>query len=233
MFLRLVIASLVTLVSAVAVFTQERLPERPIVPGLVLARPVKLERPVFPDGCKCVFARNEIVYVVALANSYGNVYQAKAVSGHPGLRQNAETAALNSIFTSSQLTNILFGAKVLIGYGFVKNGKRRISVRTVESSANPEYYERCSDCTPVNFFPAYCRPPEYPKAANHVNVSGKVEVRIVVNASGVVESATLLSGHPFLRAAAKRAALEVRFQPTETTPIRIRTIFTIPYNFIK
>ena len=74
--------------------------------------------------------------------------------------------------------------------------------------------------------------PEYPKSASYVRASGSVEVEIVIDENGNVESAEAVSGHPLLRPAAVKAALESKFQPTYLSgkPVKVRDY--IVYNFI-
>lgn len=55
--------------------------------------------------------------------------------------------------------------------------------------------------------------PSYPPAARAARASGKVTVFVLVDESGKVSSATAVSGHPLLRAAAIEAAKQARFTP--------------------
>ena len=79
--------------------------------------------------------------------------------------------------------------------------------------------------------PIYLRKPEYPKAARFL-VRGSVRVEVLIDEKGKVESAKVVSGHPFFRAAAVKAALKSKFQPSQISgkPLKRRGI--IVYNFI-
>ena len=74
--------------------------------------------------------------------------------------------------------------------------------------------------------------PEYPKAAKFVNASGAVQVEILIDESGNVESAEAISGHPLLKAASVKAAFQAKFEPLLLSgkPIKIRSV--IVYNFV-
>ncbi|CAN5489294.1 hypothetical protein BH10ACI3_BH10ACI3_04330 [soil metagenome] len=54
--------------------------------------------------------------------------------------------------------------------------------------------------------------PEYPAAARATRAAGQVRVRVETDAKGVVTSATAVSGHPLLKAAAESAARQTKFK---------------------
>ena len=56
--------------------------------------------------------------------------------------------------------------------------------------------------------------PPYPPAAKAVRASGSVSVQVLIDESGNVLSATAVSGHPLLHAAATSAARGAKFSPT-------------------
>jgi TonB family protein len=78
----------------------------------------------------------------------------------------------------------------------------------------------------------YLPKPAYPPIAKTVKASGTVNVQVTVDEQGDVISATAVSGHPLLRAAAIAAAKQARFSPTRLsgTPVKVTGILT--YNFI-
>ena len=73
--------------------------------------------------------------------------------------------------------------------------------------------------------------PAYPAAARAVRAGGAVNVQITTDESGRVVSATAVSGHPLLRAAAEKAANGAKFAPTMLSGQPIKVIGTIIYNF--
>jgi TonB family protein len=74
--------------------------------------------------------------------------------------------------------------------------------------------------------------PPYPAAARAVRASGAVNVLVTISESGDVISASAVSGHPLLRAAAVQAARASTFTPTllEGQPVKVTGV--IVYNFV-
>ena len=107
-----------------------------------------------------------------------------------------------------------------------------MAVSSQSPTPNPSQKLFCSDCYlgKVKFLAK----PAYPAAARSINASGKVEVSIVIGPDGKVSSAIPISGHPFLRAAAVKAALESEFEPfrfsINDSPVYGYGVIT--YNFI-
>lgn len=74
--------------------------------------------------------------------------------------------------------------------------------------------------------------PPYPPAARAVRASGAVSVQVLINESGSVVSASAVSGHPLLRAAAVQAARGARFSPTMLSGQPVKVSGVITYNFV-
>ena len=74
--------------------------------------------------------------------------------------------------------------------------------------------------------------PPYPAIAISAHVSGSVRVSVLIDENGNVISATAVSGHPSLRAAAVEAARGARFGPTlhGGKPVKVSGILV--YNFV-
>ncbi len=73
--------------------------------------------------------------------------------------------------------------------------------------------------------------PEYPPAAAAVRAEGAVTVQITINENGEVVSASTVSGHPLLRAAAEAAARESKFSPTLLSGQPVKVTGVLIYNF--
>jgi protein TonB len=73
--------------------------------------------------------------------------------------------------------------------------------------------------------------PAYPPAAKAVKAEGAVSVQVLIDENGDIVSATAVSGHPLLRAAAVEAARKAKFSQTfmEGTAVKVTGILT--YNF--
>ena len=73
--------------------------------------------------------------------------------------------------------------------------------------------------------------PAYPAPAIAVHAEGQVTVQVTLDETGKVISATAVSGHPLLRAAAVDAARRARFTPTYLTGVPVKVTGVIVYNF--
>ena len=67
----------------------------------------------------------------------------------------------------------------------------------------------------VNGKAKFLAQPVYPAAAKQVRASGKVEVQVLIDESGRVVSASIVSGNPLLRDSALSAARKSTFVPTK------------------
>ncbi len=74
--------------------------------------------------------------------------------------------------------------------------------------------------------------PAYPPAAKAVRASGAVSVQVLISEDGSVISASAVSGHPLLRAAAASAARGARFSPTLLSGQPVKVSGVITYNFV-
>lgn len=74
--------------------------------------------------------------------------------------------------------------------------------------------------------------PPYPAAARAVRASGAVSVQVLIDENGNVVSASAVSGHPLLRAAAVAAARGAKFSPTQLSGQPVKVSGVITYNFV-
>ena len=74
--------------------------------------------------------------------------------------------------------------------------------------------------------------PPYPAAAKAVRAGGAVSVQVLISEAGSVISASAVSGHPLLRAAAEGAARGARFSPTMLSGQAVKVSGVITYNFV-
>lgn len=74
--------------------------------------------------------------------------------------------------------------------------------------------------------------PPYPAAARAVRAAGAVQVQVTIDEGGSVISASAVSGHPLLRAAAVQAARSSRFSPTLLSGQAVKVSGVIIYNFV-
>jgi len=74
--------------------------------------------------------------------------------------------------------------------------------------------------------------PIYPLEAREVFASGVVVVRVVIDETGKVIYAKVISGHPKLWKAAEEAALQSEFSPTKLSGVPVKVTGVIQYNFV-
>ena len=73
--------------------------------------------------------------------------------------------------------------------------------------------------------------PPYPIIAKQAGVQGRVGIQVLIDEKGNVISATAIDGHPMLRLAAQKAALQAKFAPTTLSGIPVRVSGVITYDF--
>jgi TonB family protein len=74
--------------------------------------------------------------------------------------------------------------------------------------------------------------PAYPAIAKAAGAEGTVTVQILVDEEGNVISASAVSGHPLLQAAAVAAARQARFSPTRLSGQPVKVSGVVTYNFV-
>jgi len=74
--------------------------------------------------------------------------------------------------------------------------------------------------------------PPYPQIAKQIGLQGPVVVQILVDETGRVVSAQVVSGNPMLGGNARDAALRARFTPTTLNGQTVKVQGVITYNFV-
>jgi len=75
--------------------------------------------------------------------------------------------------------------------------------------------------------------PSYPPIAKAAHASGQVTVQVLIDENGNVISATAVSGHPLLQAAAIVAARQSKFTPTILSGQPVKVSGVVVYNFVE
>jgi len=73
--------------------------------------------------------------------------------------------------------------------------------------------------------------PAYPPIAKQAGAAGTVVVQVLIDEQGNVVSASAVSGHPLLRAAAAAAARGAKFSPTKLSGKSVKVSGVLTYNF--
>lgn len=228
-----VVLSAILAVGAVNVLAQNPLPQE-INGGILNGKAVKLVKPEYPDDVKASKIEGTVLVDVVIDEN-GNVASASAVTepfkipqpggtveeiqpANPILREAAEKAALESKFS-----------RVLLQGQPVKVRGRIIYVFNADEPY--EANDKAISGGILNSKALQLPIPNYPAAAGAVRAEGSVNVQVTIDEAGNVISATAVSGHPLLQAAAVAAARQAKFSPTVGDGPRVKVTGIIVYNF--
>ena len=157
----------------------------------------------------------QIVAIQIIVGMNGKVLRAVAISGHPLLRTPCEYAARRAVFAPTLITGGLpFNVKALLIYKFKTDG-------TIDT--NIEKDDKTVIRTPINLV----KPPP-PFCNCKFGAKSSVLVEAKTDGEGNVTEAKAISGHPILKIASEKAALESKFLPTKN---KVKVI--IQYSFVE
>lgn len=94
----------------------------------------------------------------------------------------------------------------------------------------PEILKRSSV---INGLATFLPKPPYPTIALQLNLTGNVDVQVMIDETGRVASAKAVNGHPVLRGPAEKAALNARFEPTTINGYPVKVTGVIVYRFTR
>lgn len=212
--------------------------------GVVNGRAVSLPKPEYPQALKEAGVEG-IVAVNVTIDEAGKVVSAEAEINDqrvrraedgtvlepaildPQLRAAAEAAAMQAKFGPTLLNGAGVNVKGKIVYNFVARPEALPALPAVDASG-----AKLINGGVLNGKATSLPKPAYPAAAKAVGAEGAVNVQVVVDENGNVVSATAVSGHPLLRAAAEEAARGAVFSPTKLNGQPVRITGVITYNFV-
>ncbi len=222
--------------------------------GILNGKAKKLPNPEYPDELRLSGIKGTVKIAVTIDHE-GNVvfaepvYQEDAIKGtdgesiptppgehpHPLLVDEAQKAALAAKFSPTKLNGVPVRVKGLLIYIFGSEGIEKVpepmeprtftAVRTkgVPSQISGGVLNGKAICLPR---------PDYPPAARAVRAGGIVTVQVLIDENGDIISASAVSGHPLLRAAAVDAARDAKFSPTMLSGELVKVSGVITYNFV-
>jgi TonB family protein len=217
---------------------QEASLPREIKGGILNGKAVSLPKPEYPNEARAAGTEGT-VYVNVVVDESGTVISAVASTethkltrskgehaveievppADPVLRAAAEKAALEARFSPTLLSGQPVKVTGTIIYNFVAENSAAANVGKV-------------DIDVLNGKAVSLPKPAYPAAARAVKAEGVVSVKVVIDESGDVVSATAVSGHPLLRAAAVEAARAAKFSPSIVDGQTVKVAGILTYNFI-
>jgi protein TonB len=115
--------------------------------------------------------------------------------------------------------------------GLIDTGEPPPPAAVVPKPATPKPAPRTVSGGVLNGKATSLPTPAYPAIAKAAGAKGAVSVQVLIDESGKVVSASAVSGHPMLRAAAVGAAQRARFSPTLLSGQAVKVSGVITYNF--
>ena len=221
--------------AALGVGAQETSKERIINGGVLNGKATSMPKPEYP-GIAQANGKGGAVNVDVVIDEAGTVISAvgspaiRAKAGAEGMKaerdeidpslvEAAENAAKQARFAPTLLSGVPVKIKGTITYNFVPDADG--------SASDPEIKGGVLNSRTVSM-----PKPAYPPAALAVRAEGAVSVMVKVDEEGKVTDAQAVSGHPLLRAAAVKAALEAKFNPTMLDGKPVQVAGVLVYNFV-
>ncbi len=205
---------------------------REIKGGVLNGKAISLPKPVYSEEAKAAKIQGT-VRIEVLVDEQGNVISAEPVIDRTatikledGSTRAVESEAVNPILIESAQQAAMaakFSPTLLSGVPVKVRG-----VLTYRFSVMPDQVSGGILNGKATSLPA----PKYPPAAMAVRASGAVSVQITIGENGEVESASAVSGHPLLRAAAVEAARMAKFSPTRLSGNPVKVTGVVVYNFV-
>lgn len=191
---------------------------KPPAMGILNGYAKALAKPILTSKEIAACASGQVTVEIQIAEN-GKVISASAVSGDMTLRRASVQAARRATFNP-----IVHGPPIKLRGYLVYNFEL--------PSKCPLAKERVIWLCNINAKVVNIPLPEYPPTARAVRAQGKVDVAIEIDKNGKVTSARATAGHPFLRAASEKAALNAVFEPAVLSDNRqVKATGTITYNF--
>jgi len=202
---------------------------------------VRIVFPTFPEELRLRGAHGPVIVEYDLAPS-GEVVAARAVSGEERLRALAVEAVNRWAFEPPDPKVTMRPRPIVVT--FTEKGQILVdryprgcyigwpaSELTIEDDRIVASSGGEGDLREPPIAPTCRVPAEYPRMAKAAKVEGTVIVEVQVGGDGRVQTARSIAGHPLLRMAAEKAALQWTFEPyvVDGAPVEVRG--TLNFNF--
>ena len=194
---------------------------------------ISLPKPEYPKIANAVNISGE-VKVQILIDEQGTVIEAKAISGHLFLREEAEKAAYKAKFKPTAISNNPVKMRSEIVYNFLPNGTVQTQKQTQVSSApktgtRPPHpggilIGKAIKLPKPSFVFCNCR-------FGNVKSITSLIVQSEIDEKGNVSKATAVSSHPVLKFKSEQAAKKSKFSPSIALGIPVKAKALIVYRF--
>lgn len=179
-------------------------------------RLIRKMEPKYPEEAVKVKVEGKVV-IEATTNTEGDVVEAKALHGHPLLKQ----AAVDAIKQWKYEPFIVKGEKKPVQFTVIVNfrlpSKSEDKPIVLSAQQHPKLIKK------VN--------PKYPPEALKAGVSGKVVIEATTNKEGDITDAVVIDGHPLLNPAALDAVRQWKYEPYLIKGVKKPVKFTVVMNF--
>lgn len=170
----------------------------------------------YPEEALKVKVEGKVV-IEATTNTEGDVVEAKALHGHPLLKQ----AAVDAIKQWKYEPYIEKGEKKPVQFTVIVNfrlpKKKKDKPLLLSAEQKPKLVNNV--------------PPKYPEKALKSGVSGKVVIEATTDKEGNVKEAMVTDGHPLLNEAAIEAIKQWKYEPYIIKGVKKSVKFTVVVNF--
>ncbi|MBX3290395.1 MAG: TonB family protein [Acidobacteria bacterium] len=223
--------------------------EKPISGGILNGKLKKMPKPEYPvelagsgikglvriailidEEGKVISAEPELSPIQTFVrDKEGKVVETDPITepAHPLLVEAARQAALNAEFSPTMLSGVPVKVNGVLLFSFSDPETRTASNYPATTTSGKNISGGVLNGKAISL-----PKPAYPAAARAVRAGGAVTVQVVLDEEGNVASASAVSGHPLLRAAATEAAQGAKFSPTTLQGEPVKVSGVIVYNFV-
>ena len=195
----------------------------PIAPPAAKQFQMSAVEPASRMGCVLTIGQVAVGLLVVAGLGLVGVYY--------GLRESTSVARLDPYPTTGSSTNSNANKVTNTSITTSNTANSAANQEPVLTSSTPSGSPKTISGGVLNGKAVSLPKPEYPAVARAANVSGPVNVEVTLDVKGNVVSASAVSGHPLLRAAAVNAARNAKFTPTLLAGQPVKVTGVITYNF--
>lgn len=225
---------LLTILALAAFVDAQKETPREVSGGVLNGKAISLPKPVYSEEARAAKIQGT-VRIEVLIDEQGNVISAEPAimkeANVRGTSNDGSTKTVESEPVNPILIEAAQQAAMAAKFSPTFLGDVPVKVRGVLTYRFSVMPDRVSGGI-LNGKATSLPAPKYPAAAAAVRASGVVSVQVTVGEDGEVESATAVSGHPLLRAAAVEAARLAKFSPTRLSGNPVKVTGVITYNFV-
>lgn len=195
--------------------------------GICNSRATYFPQPVYPKEAKEKNITGSVSIIVSI-DEEGNVTSAEPCGGHPLLQEEARKAALKAKFKQTKLSGVPVKVSCGLLYTFLPDKTKQSE--QIKEKPQPYFEPPIISLGIINDNAKILLMPKLgavqPQSDGSINVEVKIDLQ-----KGKVISAMAFEGHPLIRDAAVKAAMQAEFEPILTEFSTIYGKGTLVYKF--